>query len=70
MFVRALSVIKHSNRNDMKNKTGKIIGFVTGMTGFLLLFKLIILDKTSPADELAPGIVVIAAIMNGVLFGF
>ncbi len=54
----------------MKNKTGKIIGFVTGMTGFLLLFKLIILDKTSPADELAPGIVVIAAIMNGVLFGF
>jgi len=35
----------------MKNKAGKIIGFIIGMAGFLLLFKVIILDTTPPADE-------------------
>lgn len=52
----------------MKNKTGILIGFVLGLTGFLLLFKVIFLDNIPPADELAPGIVVIASILNGLLF--
>jgi hypothetical protein len=54
----------------MKNMAGKIIGFAIGMAGFLFLFKILILDKTSPADELAPGMVMIMAVMSGVLFGF
>lgn len=54
----------------MKNKRGIIIGFVLGLTGFLLLFKVIVLDNTPPSDELAPGIVVIAALLNGILFAF
>ena len=54
----------------MKNKAGKIIGFIIGMAGFLLLFKVFILDTTPPADELAPGIVVIAAIVSGIVFAF
>ena len=59
----------HSN-NIMKNKTGVIIGFVLGTTGFLLLFKIILLDKIPPEDELAPGIVIIASILSGLLFAF
>ncbi|UFH52703.1 hypothetical protein [Spirosoma sp. KNUC1025] len=54
----------------MKNKTGKLIGFILGQTGFLFLFKLIILDTTHPEDELAPGIVVIASILSGLFFAF
>ena len=54
----------------MKNKAGKIFGFIIGVTGFLLMFKLIFLDNISPADELAPGIVVIASVLNGFLFAF
>lgn len=54
----------------MKNKTGIMVGFVIGLTGFLLLFKLIFLDHIPPEDEIAPGVVVIAAILNGVLFAF
>ena len=54
----------------MKNKTGVLTGFILGVTGFLLLFKVVILDRVSPKDELAPGIVVIASIMSGVLFAF
>lgn len=38
----------------MKNKTGIIVGFVIGLTGFLLLFKLIFLDHIPPEDEIAP----------------
>ncbi len=52
----------------MKNKTGIICGFVLGLTGFLLMFKLIFLDKIPPEDEVAPGMVVIAAVLNGLLF--
>ena len=52
----------------MKNKAGILIGFVVGLTGFLLLFKVIFLDNIPPEDELAPGIVVFAAILNGLLF--
>ncbi|MES3019707.1 MAG: hypothetical protein V4721_18100 [Bacteroidota bacterium] len=54
----------------MKNSAGKIIGFVAGLAGFLILFKLIILNHTTPDDELAPGIVVIAAVLSGIFFGF
>ena len=54
----------------MKNKTGIISGFVLGLTGFLLLFKFVFLDTIPPEDELAPGVVVMAAIMNGLLFAF
>lgn len=52
----------------MKNKTGIIIGFVLGVTGFLFMFKIIFLDNIPPSDELAPGIVVFAAVLNGLLF--
>ena len=54
----------------MKNKAGIISGFVLGLTGFLLLFKLIFLDHIPPEDELAPGIVVFVAVLNGFLFAF
>ena len=54
----------------MKNKLGKISGFVLGLISFLLLFKLIFLDNILPADEIAPGMVVIASLMNGLLFAF
>lgn len=54
----------------MKNKLGFISGFVLGVTSFLFLFKVIVLDHTPPSDELAPGIVVLASIMNGFLFAF
>jgi hypothetical protein len=54
----------------MRNLTGKIIGFVLGLTGFLFLFKIIILDNVPPEDELAPGIVVLASILSGLLFAF
>lgn len=54
----------------MKNLAGKIIGFIVGMAGFLFLFKILILDRTSPEDELAPGMVVLASIVSGVIFGF
>lgn len=54
----------------MKNKIGKVIGFLLGVPSFLLLFKLIVLDNTAPSDELAPGIIVIASVLNGLLFAF
>jgi hypothetical protein len=54
----------------MKNKTGRIIGFVAGMAGFLGLFKIIILDNTPPEDELAPGAVLILSILSGLLLGY
>ena len=49
---------------------GIICGFVLGLIGFLLLFKVIFLDNIPPEDELAPGIVVLAAVFNGLLFAF
>jgi CDP-diglyceride synthetase len=54
----------------MKNKIGIIGGFVVGSIGFLLLFKVTILNYTTPEDELAPGIVVLAAILIGVASAF
>jgi hypothetical protein len=54
----------------MKNKAGIIIGFITGFAGFLLLFKFLFLDKIPREDEVAPGLVMLAAIFNGLLFAF
>jgi len=54
----------------MKNKAGVISGFIIGVVGFLLMFKVVFLDNTPPADELAPGIVVMAAILNGLVCAF
>lgn len=54
----------------MKNKAGFIGGFAFGLTSFLLMFKLLFLDRIPPEDELAPGMVVLASIFNGVLFAF
>ena len=54
----------------MKSKISIIIGFVLGVTGFLFMFKILVLDRVSPKDELAPGIVVMAAVLNGFLFAF
>jgi hypothetical protein len=56
--------------DPMKSKTGIISGFLLGLTGFLLMFKLIFLDNIPREDEIPPGIVVIAAILNGLLFAF
>ena len=54
----------------MKNIAGKIIGFIIGMAGFLFLFKVLILDRISPEDELDPGMVLIASIISGIVSGF
>ncbi|WP_079702131.1 hypothetical protein [Daejeonella lutea] len=54
----------------MKNKAGKIIGFLIGFAGFLLFFKLVFLDRLTPEDELAPGVVMIAAAVSGVVLGY
>jgi len=54
----------------MKNKVGIISGFVLGVAGFLFLFKIIFLDNIPPSDELAPGIVIIASIITGLVFAF
>jgi hypothetical protein len=54
----------------MKKKTGIISGFIIGVSGFLLIFKFLFLDSIAPSDELAPGIVVLMAILNGLLFAF
>jgi hypothetical protein len=55
---------------NIKNRTGIIIGFVLGLTGCLLMFKVFFLVNIPPEDELAPGIVVIIAILYGLLFAF
>jgi hypothetical protein len=34
------------------------------------MFKILLLDKIPPEDELAPGIVVFLSILNGLLFVF
>lgn len=54
----------------MKNKTGMISGFALDVIGFLLMFELILLDNVSLGDELVPGIVVIASLLNGLVFAF
>ena len=52
----------------MKNKTGIISGFLIGLIGFLLGFKFLLLNRIPPEDEVPPGMVLLAAIVNGFLF--
>jgi hypothetical protein len=54
----------------MKNKAGVFFGFVFGVVSFLWLFKILVLVNIPPEDELAPGIVVFASVLNGLLFAF
>lgn len=54
----------------MKNKAGKISGFILGIVGFLIMFKIVFLDNIPPEDELAPGIVVLASVLDGLLFAY
>jgi len=51
-----------------KNKAGVTIGFVLGMVGFLLLFKVFFLTRIPPEDEIAPGIVVVVSVLSGLVF--
>jgi hypothetical protein len=62
------SNLRAPSQAGVRNKIGMITGFMLGVAGFLILFKIIILDNTSPQDELAPGVVVLASLINGVLF--
>jgi ABC-type antimicrobial peptide transport system permease subunit len=54
----------------VKNKAGIISGFILGVGGFRLLFKLLFLDNIQPEDEPVPAIVFFASILNGFLFAF
>lgn len=54
----------------MKNTIGMICGFIVGAAGFLFLFKILVIDHTTPEDELAPGAVVILAIITGIVCVF
>ena len=54
----------------MKNRAGVIGGFILGAGGFLLMFKLFFLEKLGPEDELAPGMVVIIAVVIGLFLAF
>lgn len=54
----------------MKNITGKLIGFILGVAGFLYLFKVFVLVHIPPEDELAPGVVVLASVFSGLFFAF
>lgn len=54
----------------MKNKAGKIIGFIVGMAGFLTWFKVFILDTIPREDEVPPGLVLLTSIFCGLVLGF
>lgn len=54
----------------MEHKYILMLGFFSGTAIFLMLFKVFILDFIPPSDELAPGIVVFIAALNGILFAF
>jgi hypothetical protein len=60
----------HKTITAMKKNIVKIIGFALGLVGFLLVFKVFVLPTIPPNDEMAPGVVVIVAILNGFLFAF
>lgn len=54
----------------MKNTAGKIVGFILGMGGFLVLYKYLVLDHIPPTDEIAPGMVLIASLISGICFAW
>lgn len=58
---------KQSSAGFLKNNAGGITGFILGVIGFLILFKVIILDNHPPSDELAPGIVVVLSVIAGLV---
>lgn len=49
----------------MNSKAGIIVGFAVGAIGFLALFKWFALPNIPREDELAPGIVMMMAMVNG-----
>jgi hypothetical protein len=67
---RSVGLVNFSIQTVMKNTAGKIGGFVLGTAGFLLMFKIFALPHIPTEDELAPGVVVIAAVLNGFLFAY
>lgn len=54
----------------MKNGAGAWIGFVLGTGGFLFIFKFFFLAHIPREDEVPPGIVVLASLLNGLLFAY
>ncbi len=54
----------------MKNITGKLVGFILGIAGFLFLFKVFVLVRIPPEDEIAPGAVVLVSLFSGLFFAF
>ena len=67
LVVGPVAFIELSMEGLMKNKIGLISGFVFGLiTGFLLM---IILSRLHPEEDLA-GIVIIALLLNGLVFAF
>jgi len=51
----------------MKNKTGKIIGFLTGaLLGFLTI---VVLSRLHPEEDLA-GIMILTLVFSGLFFSF
>ncbi len=54
----------------MKKKLGLILGFIIGFASFLIMWKMIFLTRITPEDELAPGAVMILAVILGSILGF
>ena len=54
----------------MHIKTIEIVCFIAGIGGFLLLFKIFFLKNTGPQDELAPGVVMLMAMLIGLLSSY
>lgn len=54
----------------MHNKTIEIVCFIAVTGGFLLLFKIFFLKNTGPQDELAPGVVMLMAMLIGLLSSY
>ncbi|HOY12845.1 MAG TPA: hypothetical protein PLY70_06875 [Saprospiraceae bacterium] len=54
----------------MKKKLGLILGFIVGFASFLFMWKMLFLTRITPEDELAPGAVMVLAVIVGGLFGY
>jgi divalent metal cation (Fe/Co/Zn/Cd) transporter len=52
----------------MKNKTGIVVGFVIGVAGFLLFISFFLGKVVEELD--APGAVLIASVISGLVFAF
>lgn len=69
-FCVIIAFLSFKNLRIMKNILGKTAGFIIGAGGFLILFKVFFIANVPPADELAPGIVMLSAIAFGVLLAY